>query len=192
MPRIYKRKSIRPKKVPPSLRKAYEELDKTARTLIQTDLKLHQANERFNQQIVQLHALHRIGAFINSTFDIEEILKIVSESMIKDLGFEKTGIVFLEKNGQKPMQSAYAGFHSTEFSRLLESFEKLLYPALVQEEEVCLQTVTYAKGDWRPLLEALSLASLILLPMRFKSRMIGFIVAGRMHVSMRLTEPERR
>src|SRR5213595_3175826 len=104
MARSKKRKLSRPSNTPAPLKKAYEELDRTARTLIQTDLKLHQANERFNLQIAQLHALHRLGTFINSTFDLEEILKTVTESLAKDLDFEKTGIVFLEKKGQKPMQ----------------------------------------------------------------------------------------
>src|SRR6266850_441712 len=123
MHRKSKRKSIKPQQTPAPLKKAYEELDRTARTLIQTDLKLHQANERFNQQIAQLHALHRLGTFINSTFDLEEILKTVTESMAKDFDFEKTGIVFLERKGQKPMQSSYMGFSSAEYTHLLEHFE---------------------------------------------------------------------
>src|SRR6185312_15636559 len=79
------------------LRKANEELDRNAQTLIRTDLQLHRANERFDQQISQLHTLHRIGSSINSTFDLEVILSAISESMAKDLDFEKSGIVFLEK-----------------------------------------------------------------------------------------------
>src|SRR5512146_595479 len=92
------------------LKKAYDELDRTARTLIRTDFLLHRANERFDQQISQLHALHRIGSSINSTFDLEMIMSAISESMAKDLDFEKSGIVFLEKNSHKPLQSAYTGF----------------------------------------------------------------------------------
>src|SRR4051812_7920250 len=111
MARVSKRKSARARPASAPLKKAYEELDKTARTLIQTDLKLHQANEKFNQQIIQLHALHRLGTFINATFNVEEILQTVTESMAKDLDFEKTGIVFLEQKGQKPMQSSYLGFN---------------------------------------------------------------------------------
>src|SRR5258708_39781081 len=106
-------KSKRKKKNPlRELRKAYEELDRTARTLIRTDLQLHRANERFDQQISQLHALHRIGSSINSTFNLEVILSAISDSMAKDLAFEKSGIVFLEKHSQKPLQSAYVGFTS--------------------------------------------------------------------------------
>src|SRR5450755_3053672 len=105
------------------LRKAYEELDRTARALIRTDYLLHRANEKFDQQIWQLHALHSIGSTINSTFDLEVILSGISESMAKDLDFEKSGIVFLEKDSQRPQQSAYTGFSSTEYRLLLESFE---------------------------------------------------------------------
>src|SRR6188508_1222932 len=107
-----KSKFRQPKKGPPELRRAYAELDQTARNLIRTDFLLHRANERFDQQINQLHALHRIGSSINSTFDLELILSAISESMTKDLDFEKSGIVFLEKNSQRPLQSAYTGFTS--------------------------------------------------------------------------------
>src|SRR5471030_2207802 len=82
------------------LRKAYEELDRTAKALIRTDYLMHRSNERFDQQISQLHALHRIGSSINSTFDLELILSGISESMTKELDFEKSGIVFLEKSSQ--------------------------------------------------------------------------------------------
>ena len=164
MRRSNKRKSVKPPQTPAPLKKAYEELDRTARTLIQTDLKLHQANERFNHQIAQLHALHRLGTFINSTFDIEEILKMVAESMVKDLDFEKTGIVFLESKGQKPMQSSYVGFIAAEYAHLLEHFDTLIHPALLQEEEVYLQTTHYPEPPplWGKLLRTLSLSTLIL------------------------------
>src|SRR6266849_5854561 len=157
------------------LRKAYEELDRTARTLIRTDYLLHRANERFDQQISQLHALHRIGSSINSTFDLELILSGISESMTKDLDFEKSGIVFLEKNSQRPLQSAYTGFSSAEYRLFLDSFKELLFPAL-QQEDVYLQTSAFAPAAWGRFLSALSVSSLLLLPMRIKSRLIGFIV----------------
>jgi len=193
MPRIIKSKwKPRPKKRGLNeLRKAYEELDRTARALIRTDYLLHRANERFDQQILQLHALHRIGSTINSTFDLELILSGISESMTKDLDFEKSGIVFLEKNSQKPLQSAYTGFSNTEYRLFLEGFEDLLLPAL-QQEEVYLQTSAYAPAEWGRFLSTLSVSSLILLPMRIKSRLIGFIVGARTHVTVRLSEAERR
>lgn len=173
------------------MRKAYEELDRTARTLIRTDYLLHRANERFDQQISQLHALHRIGSTINSTFDLELILSGISESMAKDLDFEKSGIVFLDRNSQRPLQSAYTGFSSAEYRLLLDNFEELLVPALLQED-VYLQTSTVAPAAWGRFLGALSVSSLLLMPMRFKARLIGFIVGARTHVTLRLTEAERR
>jgi two-component system, sensor histidine kinase and response regulator len=192
MARIYrsKLKSKRPPKEPPALKRAYEELDRNARTLIRTDLQLHRANERFDQQISQLHALHRIGSIINSTFDLEEILSAISNSMAQDLDFEKSGIVFLDKASRKPLQSAYTGFSSSEYRHFLDHFEELLLPAL-QQEDVCLQTAQYAPAAWGKLLSHLSVSSLVLLPMRIKSRLIGVIVGGRTHVTLRLSEAER-
>ena len=192
------RRNFKPKSKPAikkqgqdKLKKAYEELDRTARTLIRTDYLLHRANERFDQQISQLHALHRVGSTINSTFDLELILSGISESMAKDLDFEKSGIVFLEKNSQRPLQSAYTGFSSTEYRALLDGFEDLLLPAL-QQEDVFLQTVAFAPAAWGKFLKALSVSSLLLLPMRIKSRLIGFIIGARTHVTLKLSDAERR
>ena len=197
MHRNYKAKSKVPRKAPSKkkglneLRKAYEELDRTARTLIRTDYLLHRANERFDLQISQLHALHRIGSSINSTFDLELILSGISESMTKDLDFEKSGIVFLEKNTQRPLQSAYTGFSSTEYRLFLDSYKEFILPAL-QQEDVYLQTASFAPPEWAKLLSTLAVSSLLLLPMRIKSRLIGFIVGARTHVTLRLSDAERR
>jgi signal transduction histidine kinase len=73
----------------------------------------------------------------------------------------------------------------------LDSFKDLLLPAL-QQEDVYLQTAAYAPAAWGKLLSALSASSLILLPMRIKSRLIGFIVGARTHVMLRLSDAERR
>lgn len=173
------------------LKKANEEMDQTARALIRTDLQLHRANERFDQQISQLHALHRVGTLINSTFDLEVILKTIAESMVKDLDFEKSGVVFLEKTGSKPLQSAYQGFTSSEYRIFLEKFEGLVTAAL-QHEEVFLQTAIHATDEWGKYLKSLGLVSMMLLPMRIKSRLIGFIIGGRTTVTLRLTEAQRR
>jgi len=173
------------------LRKAQEQIDLNARTLIRTDLQLHRANERFNLQIAQLQALHRVGTSINSTFDLEVILAGITESMAKDLSFEKSGIVFLEKTTLRPQQSAYHGFSSKEYGTLLDSFKELLMPAL-QQEDVIVQATSFSSSAWASLLSHLSVTSLLLLPMRIKSRLIGFIVGGRSHITMRLSEPERQ
>lgn len=174
-----------------ALRKAYEELDRNARALIRTDLQLHRANERFDQQISQLHALHRIGATINSTFDLEEIMSAICDSMAKDLDFEKSGIVFLDKASNKPLQSAFGGFSSPECRKLLDHFSELLMPAL-QQDDVYLQTAGYAPAPWAKYLSELAVTSFLMMPMRIKSRLIGFIVGARTHTTLRLTEPERR
>ena len=72
--------------------------------------------------------------------------------MTKDLDFEKSGIVFLEKNSQRPLQSAYTGFSSAEYRLFLDSFKELLLPAL-QQEDVYLQTAAYAAAVWGKILK---------------------------------------
>jgi len=184
-------KRSRKKSKSDELEKSTQELEATARTLIRTDWQLHRANDRFNTQITQLYALHRVGTLINSTFDLEVIFNTVVDSMSKDLGFDKAGVVFLDKTGTKPLQSAYKGFTSTEYRLFLERFQDLVNSVL-QQEEVCLQTVSHATEDWVKFLRSLGIDSLMLLPMRIKSRLIGFIVGGRANVTLRLTEADQR
>ncbi len=168
-----------------------QELEATARELIRTDWQLHRANDRFNIQISQLYALHRVGTLINSTFDLEVIFNTVVDSMSKDLGFDKTGIVFLDKTGARPLQSAYKGFSSTEYRLFLDHFEDLVKNT-IQQEEVCLQTISHANEAWGRFLRTLGIDSLMLLPMRIKTRLIGFIVGGKANVTLRLSEADRR
>jgi len=57
---------------------------------------LRRAVDHLDERLAQLQALHRIGAVINSTFDLEEILKVVSDAMCRDLDFDRTGMIFLD------------------------------------------------------------------------------------------------
>ncbi len=173
------------------LRQVQAEMDRNARTLIRTDLQLHRANERFDSQIHQLQALHRVGTAINSTFDLEVILSSITESMAADLAFEKSGIVFLEKLTLKPQQSAYHGFSAIEYRELLDQFTSLILPAL-QKDDVVVEAASFSSVEWGQLLGRLSVTSLLLLPMKIKSRLIGFIVGGRTHHTLRMSDNERQ
>ena len=128
---------------------------------------------------------------INSTFDLEVILAAITESMARELGFEKSGIAFLEKASLRPQQSAYHGFSAAEYRELLDQFQSLLLPAL-RQEDVVIPTAAYSASGWARLLGALSVSSLLILPMRIKSRLIGFVVGGRCHMTLRMNELERQ
>jgi len=96
------------------------------------------------------------------------------------LDFEKSGIVFLKKT---PCGRCKAPIRvsSAEYRLFLDSYKELLLPAL-QQEEVYLQTSAYAPASGQSFEHAVS----VLPPafaMRIKSRLIGFIVGARTHVT---------
>lgn len=146
---------------------------------------------RLDQQIYRLHALHRIGSIINATFDLTIILGAICESLTRDFDFEKSGIVFLDDASLKPLRSAHAGFTAAEYRHLLDQLETLLLPVL-QKEDICLRTAAHASSDWMEMLETLGARSLLLLPLRVKSNLIGFIVGSRARGAFLLNESGRQ
>jgi len=152
---------------------------------------LRRTTDHLDERLIQLQALHRISTLINSTFNLEEILKVLTDSMARDLDFDRTGVVFLDRNSQKPFQSAYASFTPVEFRLILEHYDSLLLPAL-DKEDIFIETADNPPPQWAHFLNLLSAMSVCLLPMRVKSRLIGFAIGVRNHRLMHLSDDQRR
>ena len=99
--------------------------------------------------------------------------------------------MFLDRNSQKPFQSAYTNFTPVEYRLVLEHYETLLAPAL-NREDVFIETADNPPPQWAHFLNLLSAMSVALLPMRIKSRLIGFGIGVRNHRMMHLTDDQRR
>ena len=104
---------------------------------------------------------------------------------------KKAGLFSSKRTRSVRCRAPIPVFPAPNTGSFLDSFKELLLPAL-QQEDVYLQTSAYAPAEWGKLLSALSVSSLLLLPMRIKSRLIGFIVGARTHVTLRLSDAERR
>jgi signal transduction histidine kinase len=148
-------------------------------------------SDHIDDRLIQLQSLHRVGALINSTFDLEEILKLLSDSMARDLDFDRTGVIFLDKTSQKPFHSAYTNFTPVEFRLVLDHYQSLLLPAL-GEEDVFIEKADNPPPQWAQFHNLLTAMSVALLPMRVKSRLIGFGIGVRNHRMTTLTEDQRR
>jgi signal transduction histidine kinase len=170
---------------------ARKQLDSTAHALIRTDLQLRRSNESLERQLQLLHALHRVGMLITSSFDMEVILNALAESMVRDLDFEKSGVILLDRQGAKVIQSAYAGFSAREFLYFLDHLGGVLNDSTVGREEFSVQNMTVASPEWREFMQKMSVESMILLPIRIKSDLIGLIMAGHISAALRLTQAER-
>jgi len=144
----------------------------------------------WKERISHLQTLYEVGHRINSTFNLEEILQMLTQSMIKDLGFEKSCVVYLDKKGHKPQLSALSGFSPVEFRLVLEQVESLLFPTM-SHETVCVQTSRKSSGAWSSFLNQISVQSLLVLPLRIKSQLTGFILAAQ-KAPMPMDEEDRR
>src|SRR5580698_563469 len=69
-----------PKLTYDQLWKAYQELDENSKSLVRTDLELHQASSKIENQVSTLLILNKLS----------------------DLRFEKAWIIYESKNGQQP------------------------------------------------------------------------------------------
>lgn len=152
---------------------------------------LRRVSDHVDERLAHSQALHRLSTLINSTFDLEEILKAASDAMTKDLGFDRAGVVFLDKNSLKPFQSAYTQFTPVEFRLVLDHYESLLLPAL-NEGDIFIESANMPPPQWAHFLNLISAMAIALMPLRVKSRLIGFCVGVRNHRMIELTEDQRR
>lgn len=144
-----------------------------------------------DERLIHLQSLHRVSTLINSTFDLEEILKVLSDAMSRDLDFDRSGVVFIDPSTQKPMQSAYTGFSPVEYRLVLEHYDSLILPAL-SHDDVFVQTGDGTAPPWAHFLNLLSAMSVAVLPMRVKTRLVGFALGVRNHRLIHLSEDQRR
>jgi len=81
------------------LRRAFDELDEQAKLIVKTDLTLNKTQDELDKKITGLYTLQRVSRLISTTFDENEILRRIDESLISDLGFEKSAIFLFDSLG---------------------------------------------------------------------------------------------
>ncbi|MFZ5801396.1 MAG: sensor histidine kinase [Candidatus Omnitrophota bacterium] len=80
------------------LKRAFDELDEQAKLIVKTDLALNKTQEELDKKITGLYALQKIARLVSTTLDENEIFRRIDESLITDLGFDRSAIFIFDLN----------------------------------------------------------------------------------------------
>lgn len=166
---------------------AEEEMDALTRRIIHSDLMRSRNEERLMAELERLYVMQRVGTSIYATFNLEQLLRVVATSLVRDLGFERV-LIFLPVDGDDGLICrTWQGYESREKDSLSPLFAELLVRqarlseyesggdqprSITLDDEHC----TPEEGE---ALSRAGLAAAILAPVFSRQELVGGIMAGR-------------
>jgi hypothetical protein len=162
-------KKLKPRDLPPS---AIENLDGLAGTLGELGKRL----EALETQHSNLRALADIGRVVNSSLELDEVLRIVMDNIIRLTGAERGFLMLRDEKGemttqvarnwsQESIKSGEAATSRTVVQRVIESGEAIITTNAQEDQRFSGQASVVA----------LNLRSILCAPLKVKNELIGVI-----------------
>jgi PAS domain S-box-containing protein len=178
-------KKIKSRDLPPN---ALEDLGALAETLNQVGQKL----ETLEAERKNLNALARIGSVVNSSLELEEVLRIVMDNIVRLTGAERGFLMLRDEKGemvtqvarhwsQESIKAGEAATSRTVVERVIESGEAIV-TTNAQEDQ---------RFSGRASVVALNLRSILCVPLKVKNELIGVIYADNRIRTGIFSEAER-
>lgn len=138
----------------------------------QMDTKLNQLTALLDRKLIDMQTLFEVGKEITSTLSTQDLLDIVSFTLMGQFRISDTAVFLFGKNGIMNLQ-ARKGFEGLETLTVSESFTGFLKS---HAESLTLTELISLKKEFTQFEEA---EARLIVPMLFKSELTGFIVLGR-------------
>src|SRR5512143_4303539 len=176
---------VKSRELPPN---AMQELTNLTDTLAKIGQKL----ETFEAEHSNLLALAQIGGVVNSSLELEEVLRIVMDNIVRLTKAERGFLVLRNEKGemvtqvarnweQESIKSAEAATSRTIVQRVVETGEAII-TTNAQEDQ---------RFSGQPSIVALSLRSILCVPLKVKSDLIGVVYADNRIRTGIFSESER-
>lgn len=174
------------------LKATCEELDQNTKIIVQTDVELRRTQEQLDERIRGLYALHDLGKSINVTFDINNLLTLITDALMLKLGFEKTLMAIFEEEKSSIKIKRLLGYDQKELQQLNLS---VLETILIDEQFKAGKAVfvpSMKKADAREagLGDAMGANSFIFIPIMVKEKVAGFIFGGNSIAYHKVTDSD--
>ncbi len=176
---------VKPRDLPPN---AVQDLSNLADMLGKIGQKL----EVFEAEHGNLQALTQIGGVVNSSLELDEVLRIVMDNIVRLTKAERGFLVLRNERGemetrvarnweQESIKSAEAATSRTVVQRVVESGEAII-TTNAQEDQ---------RFSGQASIVALSLRSILCVPLKVKNDLIGVVYADNRMRTGTFTERER-
>ncbi len=172
------------------LRKSVDEMDEQAKLIVRTDIELNKTQEELDKKITGLYSLQKISGEIISTLEEKQIFKIIENSKLENLGFEKA-CGFLWNNRERKFTARLnIGYSKEEIEQIQAKIDsnKEPYLELIQQKKTVSSlslSGTFLKEDIKNLLKTISF---VISPILLKEGDKGFLFAGTENIEMSISE----
>lgn len=172
------------------LRKSVDEMDEQAKLIVRTDIELNKTQEELDKKITGLYALQKISREISSTFEEQQIFKIIETAKLEGLGFEKA-CGFLWNNKEKKFSICLNIGYSKDEIELIQSnidSNKDPYLDLIQRQKT-ISSVSLSGSFFKEDVKSLfKIISFVISPILLKEGDKGFFFVGTENIEMFIGE----
>src|SRR5499427_4906980 len=171
-----------------------DEIGLLATTFNHMAASLDQMTQAQQQRLTELSALHAIGLVISSTLDLDRLITLALDAIVRHLGYNRARLFLVDTAKQALVQGSIAGA-SDEIRTQLRAIEIPLRPGgglhaqvALTGEPVLVEDVEQVKDQaYKPMLDLLSPHSLIILPLKLEGRVLGVLSVDNVRTQRPLT-----
>ncbi|MBM3463304.1 MAG: GAF domain-containing sensor histidine kinase [Armatimonadetes bacterium] len=167
-------------------------MDALTRRILQSDMVRSRTEERLNAELERLYVMQKLGNLINATFNLEQMLRVVSTSLVKEMNFDRV-LLYLHVEGVDALACrTWQGFDVRHKDAVAPGFAAWLMQQAAETDQPRLSTLDDEElpPQDRALLERAGLFSVAVAPVFSRQELIGGIVAGRLNKEPAITQQD--
>jgi signal transduction histidine kinase len=169
------------------LKRAFDELDEQAKLIVRTDLTLNKTQEELDKKITGLYTLQKISRLTSTTLDENEIFRRIDESLIADLGFEKSLIFMFDAEHHLLCIKEYSYVKSDVEKLQTALMKEPIFEPVVQKGKT-LSSLNSAKHIQTRVDQLFNVSYFVLAPIITQDGIVGAIFAGNKSGYSTMTE----
>lgn len=169
------------------LKRAFDELDEQAKLIVKTDLTLNKTQEELDKKITGLYTLQKISRLTTTTLDENEIFRRINESLISDLGFEKS-IIFIFDSYHNLICKMAGNYAEADIEKLQSALHKEPIFSPTVKEGRTLSSLNTAKHVHNRVSQLFDALYFVIAPIMTQDGIAGIIFVGNKSSYLELTE----
>ncbi len=152
--------------------------------------RMESANRKLDHAIFELAVLHETGKMINSTLDIRKIVSIILEMARQSVGADRARVKLYYRDSQRDMMDLAYAVDETNHRQWEAVDEYAAAWVKRRGEGILLEDIQKIPAQESQLLTSSGLGSLLVLPIKRKSDMIGVMILTNRAGHRKFTEDD--
>ncbi len=175
-----------------------EELERDKELLRKKFDEIHRLNMQLKEKIDQLICLQETSTATLSVLNLEKLLQVTLRLLINSARLDRAGILLLDQQGEVLELTYAAGIDPVLFERVkgyqipISKVDNVIARVAMTGIPVVIQDVARSKLNVKnPLIKQFKPKAIILAPLTVRGKVIGVLLADRVHWDATITEGDR-